>query len=137
MLPLLSFASFLFFFNLLINSCVCLKTMHKMGRPCAGVIENFIDQMDYSVRYLFVPLLTPLHGGGASHWTLLVFDGEEGTFSHYNSLKNSEGQCRKSALSMRDRIVSAFKQHLTRNKIEASSQENYPMQTPKCSQQKG
>ncbi|MCL7043467.1 hypothetical protein MKW94_000197 [Papaver nudicaule] len=38
---------------------------------------------------------------------------------------------------MRERIVEAFKQHLARNNLEASSQENYDMLTPKCNQQKG
>ncbi|RZC55833.1 hypothetical protein C5167_014701 [Papaver somniferum] len=35
-------------------------TCHSLGKKCGAVIEGFIDKMDYSVRFLFVPLLTSL-----------------------------------------------------------------------------
>ncbi|RZC51756.1 hypothetical protein C5167_020182 [Papaver somniferum] len=113
------------------------KTCHSLGKKCGAVIEGFIDKMDYSVRFLFVPLLTSL--GDVNHWTLLSFDFETGEFYHYNSLASTGEECRKSAESMKQRIVSAFAQHDAKLPCDqqASQPTTYSLHNPTCCEQIG
>ncbi|RZC88215.1 hypothetical protein C5167_016021 [Papaver somniferum] len=112
-------------------------TCHSLGKKCGAVIEGFIDKMDYSVRFLFVPLLTSL--GDVNHWTLLTFDFETGEFYHYNSLASTGEECRKSAESMKQRIVSAFAQHDAKLPCDqqASQPTTYSLHNPTCCEQIG
>ncbi|KAI3844228.1 hypothetical protein MKX03_032299 [Papaver bracteatum] len=112
-------------------------TCHSLGKKCGAVIEGFIDNMDYSVRFLFVPLLTSI--GDVNHWTLLAFDFETGEFYHYNSLASTEEECGKSAESMRQRIIASFAQHDAKlPRDEKTSQPTpYTLHTPLCCQKIG
>ncbi|RZC53821.1 hypothetical protein C5167_012679 [Papaver somniferum] len=112
-------------------------TCHSLGKKCGAVIEGFIDKMDYSVRFLFVPLLTSL--GDVNHWTLLSFDFETGEFYHYNSLASTGEECRKSAESMKQRIVSAFAQHDAKLPCDqqASQPTTYSLHNLTCCEQIG
>ncbi|RZC60031.1 hypothetical protein C5167_021784 [Papaver somniferum] len=112
-------------------------TCHSLGKKCGAVIEGFIDKMDYSVRFLFVPLLTSL--GDVNHWILLTFDFETGEFYHYNSLASTGEECRKSAESMKQRIVSSFAQHDAKLPCDqqASQPTTYSLHNPTCCEQIG
>ncbi|KAI3951216.1 hypothetical protein MKW92_016452 [Papaver armeniacum] len=122
------------------NRAVFLSTyacvLHEMGRNCVGAIERFIEKMDYGVRFLIIPLLTKL-GQDIYHWTLLDFDNEAGEFYHYNSMKSTEAKCRRTALSMKKRVVSAFRDHVAELEEPVSQDNVFEMLTPSCCEQKG
>ncbi|KAI3834737.1 hypothetical protein MKX03_013990 [Papaver bracteatum] len=122
------------------NRAVFLRTyacvLHVMGRNCAGAIERFIEKMDYGVRFIIIPLMTKLDED-MYQWTLLTFDTETGEFYHYNSMKSTEEKCRRTALSMKRRVVSAFRDHVAELEEHVSQDKVYEMHTPSCCEKKG
>ncbi|KAI3967750.1 hypothetical protein MKW92_041845 [Papaver armeniacum] len=95
------------------NRAVFLSTyacvLHEMGRNCVGAIERFIEKMDYGVRFLIIPF----------------FD------------KTCEAKCGRLALSMKKRVVSAFRDHVAELEEPVSQDKVFEMLTPSCCEQKG